>query len=172
MTIHKYTSFHVHQTDEIRQLLSWNRFIFSLTADALHCSSKFGLPVYHYQYVHVVLSFCSLQHAEFWLCNHFRNLFITFFWVSDTCYQWVLCLNAFDRPSRQSSIKACIFSTSPLKILEAPTADIYAEKAMYWGQVWAAFFHHYHSLVRMEDGSSQLILMNRSCAVLNVTCCS
>ena len=51
MTVNKYTSFHVHQTDEIRQLLSWNRCIFSLTADALHCSSKFGLPLYHHQSV-------------------------------------------------------------------------------------------------------------------------
>ena len=113
---------------------------------------------------------CSMQSFG---CVIISEIYLSlFFWVSDTCYQWVLCLNAFDHPSRQSSIKACIFSTSALKILEAPTADICAEKAMYWGQVWAAFFHHYHSLIRMEESSSQLILMNRSCAVLNVTCCS
>jgi len=51
MTVNKYTSFQVHQTDEIRQLLSWSRCIFSLTADTLHCTSKFGLPLYHHQWV-------------------------------------------------------------------------------------------------------------------------
>ena len=44
----KYTSFQVHAQDEVRQLLSIDNYLLSLTSDSLRCSSKFGLTQFTY----------------------------------------------------------------------------------------------------------------------------
>ena len=44
LDLQKYTSFQVHQNNEIRQLLTVNGQVFSLTPDSLRCNSKQGRP--------------------------------------------------------------------------------------------------------------------------------
>ncbi|ELU03678.1 hypothetical protein CAPTEDRAFT_225482 [Capitella teleta] len=45
----KYTSFQVHETNEIRQLLTVDGLVFSLTPDSLRCNSKYGRPQYRHK---------------------------------------------------------------------------------------------------------------------------
>ncbi|KAI0219805.1 PAN2-PAN3 deadenylation complex catalytic subunit PAN2, partial [Lamellibrachia satsuma] len=48
LDLHKYTSFQMHETNEVRQMLTIDHNIFSLTSDSLRCWSKFGRPQFTY----------------------------------------------------------------------------------------------------------------------------
>ncbi|KAK2184757.1 hypothetical protein NP493_254g03006 [Ridgeia piscesae] len=48
LDLHKYTSFQMHETNEVRQMLTIDQNIFSLTSDSLRCWSKFGRPQFTY----------------------------------------------------------------------------------------------------------------------------
>lgn len=48
MGMQKYTSFQVHATNEVRQILSINSGVLSLTSNSLRCQSRQGIPVFTY----------------------------------------------------------------------------------------------------------------------------
>ena len=47
----KYTSFQMHEHDEVRQILTMDQQIFALYPNSLRCNAKMGRPQFRYEYV-------------------------------------------------------------------------------------------------------------------------